>query len=444
MGYASRKGQWGWMFLDWAGQPYHTLIITFVFGPYFTSMVMSDPVEGQATWGLVNGIAGIIVALSAPLVGAVAGRTGALKPWVLFFAGLQVLGCIALWWTLPGGDDLTIFYFGFIVAFVGAEFLLVFTNAMLPDLAPKEVIGKLSGYGWALGYAGGVVILVLVLLFLAPPPGALKTIIGLDPLFGLDPAAGEPARASGMIAAVWLVIFALPFFLWTRDIPKKERLSMAVGNGVRDLRSSLGKVFTNRSVGSFYLSSMLYRDGLVVLYTFGSIYAKTVLGWSTFQLAEFGIVAAVSGVIGAWLGGRADSKWGAKPVVSVSIWLLLGVSIAALSTSRTSVIFMPVADTSGLPDLVFMFCGAMIGAAGGSMQASSRVLAINATHGHIETTEAFGLYALAGKATAFVGPFSVAAATAISGSTRLGVTPVILLFVAALFLLRWVQTEPQA
>jgi len=440
--YASRRGRWGWMFLDWAGQPYHTLIITFVFGPYFTSMVVPDPVQGQSIWGAVNGIAGVIMAFSAPVVGAIAERTGALKPWIAFFGVMQIVGCVALWWTAPGTSDLTLFYIGFILAFLGAEFYLVFNNAMLPSLTSKETMGRLSGNGWALGYAGGVVILALVLLFLAPPPGQLKTVIGLDPIFGLDPELGEPARASGIIAAVWLVIFALPFFLWTRDIPKREPLSMAARTGMADLKRSLRKLFANRSVGAFYLSSMLYRDGLVVLYTFGSIYARAVLGWTTFQLAAFGIVAAITGVIGAGLGGRFDDRFGPKAVVSVSIWLLLAVSVTALSTSRGAVVFVPVGAGSNLPDIVFMICGGMIGLAGGSMQASSRVLAIHATEGVIPTTEAFGLYALSGKATAFIGPFAVAATTTITGSTRLGVTPVILLFVVSLVLLAAVRPQP--
>ncbi len=432
---ASRKGIWGWMLFDWAGQPFHTLVITFIFGPYFVNELSQNAVIGQTNWGYLVGFAGILVAVTAPFLGAAAEKTGPRKPWVFGFGALFVAGCLGLWGAELGLSSLIWVYISFIAAFVGAEYIIIFTNAMLPDLVPKKDVGKLSGYGWALGYAGGVVVLVFVLLLISIAPGGDQTIIGLDPLFGLDPAKGEPARASGPISAIWFIVFAIPFFLFTPDRRKTTKIKAAVNESLGGIRQSWAIIKKFPQLWMFFLSSMLYRDALVVLYTFGSIYAASVLGWSTFELGIFGIIAALSGAFGAWFGGWADGKWGAMPVVQTSIVLLLLVSAAVLSTTREAVLFMPIAQGSNLPDILFYICGGVIGAAGGSMSASSRALVVHFVDDKISMTEAFGFYAMAGKATAFIGPFAVAFATWLTGSQRLGISPVILLFLAGMVLL---------
>ncbi|MBL4806598.1 MAG: MFS transporter [Rhodobacteraceae bacterium] len=432
---ASRKGIWGWMLFDWAGQPFHTLVITFIFGPYFVNELSKNEVVGQTNWGYLVGFAGILVAISAPFLGAAAERTGPRKPWVFAFGTLFVIGSFGLWGAEIGTENLIWVYVAFVAAFIGAEYIIIFTNAMLPDLVPKKDVGKLSGYGWALGYAGGVIVLILVLALISTAPGSDQTIARLDPIFGLDASKGEPARAAGPISAIWFIVFAIPFFLFTPDRRKDKKLKAAVGEELGGIRQTWATIKKFPQLWMFFLSSMLYRDALVVLYTFGSIYAASVLGWSTFELGIFGIIAAFFGALGAWFGGWADSKWGAMPVVQTAIVLLLLVSIAVLSTTREAVIFIPVAEGSTLPDILFFICGGVIGAAGGAMSASSRALVVHFVTDKISMTEAFGFYAMAGKATAFIGPFAVALATWITGSQRLGISPVILLFITGMILL---------
>ncbi len=435
-----RRGVWGWMLFDWANQPFNTLIVTFIFAPYFIAEVIGDPVRGQALWGAATAIAGASVALLAPLLGAVADRTGARKAWILAFSLPYVVGCWGLWLAVPGMPDPMVVLIAYALAFIGAEFGQIFTNAMLPDLGPRREIGRISGSGWALGYVGGVVSLILVLALLAPAPGSDRTLIGIAPIFGLDPAAGEPARASGPLSALWYLVFALPLFLWTPDIPRRP-VAGALREGARDLVATLRQIRRHRSLFTFLAASMIYRDGLVALFAFGGIYAAGVLGWGMFQLGIFGIVAAAIGAVGAWLGGRADRAFGPRPVIVFSIWCLIGVSVVTLLTTRESILFIPLAEGSRLPDYLFMVAGGVLGAAAGALQSASRTLLIHQAEGRVSLAQAFGLFALSGRITAFIGPSLIAIVTTLTGSQRLGISPVILLYVAGLVLLYWVKTE---
>lgn len=439
-GAASRRGVLGWMLLDWANQPFATLVTTFVFAPYFAATVIGDPARGQTLWGIAAAIGGLAVAVLAPVLGAIADRTGAAKAWVLAFSVPYVIGCLGFWLGVPGMADPTVVLVAYVLAFIGSEFGTVFTNGMLPRLAPRRELGRISGTGWALGYLGGLVSLVFVLLFLAPAPGATTTLLGIPPILGLDPAAGEPQRATGPLSALWYVVFAVPFFLWTPDAPARP-LAGAVGDGLRDLAATFRVARANRSFFAFLLASMVYRDALAALFTFGGIYAAGVLGWGLFQLGVFGIVAAAIGTVGAWAGGHADRAFGPRPVIVAAIWLLIAVSVVTLLTTRESVLGLAVAPGSRLPDHVFMLAGGLLGAAAGALQAASRTLLVHQAEGRVAPTQAFGLYALSGRATAFVGPALIAAVTALTGSQRLGVSPVIALYLLSLGLLYFVKTD---
>ncbi|NNU81584.1 MFS transporter [Halovulum dunhuangense] len=438
------RGARAWMLFDWANQPFHTLIITFIFGPYFAAQVVGDPVAGQALWADMNLVAGLSVALLAPVLGAVADASGRRKPWIGGFTLLCAIGCCGLWLAAPGVAPLWPVMVFFVLAFLGSEFALIFSNAMLPDLGPRQEIGRISGSGWAMGYLGGVLALILVLMFLAPAGASDVTLIGLPPLFGLDPASGEPARATGPLSALWFLVFALPLFLYTPDAARRMALGPAIGHGLRSLRGTLGRLPRHTALWRYLLASMVYRDGLAGLFAFGGIYAAGVLGWGLTELGLFGIVAALTGALGAWVGGRADRAFGPRPVIASSIVALIAVACAALATSRTAVLLIPVAAESRLPDITFFLCGAMLGAAGGSLQAASRTMLVHLAEHRLPMTEAFGLYALSGRATAFLAPLLIGIATTASGSQALGVSPVIALFALGLGLLYWVKPHQEA
>ena len=451
----SRRGIWGWMFFDWAAQPFHTLIITFVFAPYFASAVASNSAEGQEYWGYATGIGGLLIAVMAPILGSIADATGPRKPWIAVFSIIGIVGCASLWWVTPSMNSLLFPMLAVILALIGMEFSGVFNSAMMPDLVPRSELGRLSGSAWGLGYVGGLVSLIIVLGLMAGQPETGKTLLGLDPLFGLDAEAREGDRASGPLTAIWYMIFIIPMFLFTPDARRRKAAKGAVVNGLKSLAETLRKLPGEKSYFSFLMSSMFYRDALNALYSFGGIYAAGVLGWSITQIGIFGILANITGALGAWLGGRIDQKFGPKLVVGSSIILLTICCILVISTTQTEILFMPVAAGAGsnLPDITFYAAGGMIGAAGGALQAASRTLLVDQVERE-RVTEAFGLYALSGKATAFIGPLAIAFATAFfareafgfspQDAQRLGVTPVVALFVIGLVLLPFIRSKHQS
>jgi len=185
---------------------------------------------------------------------------------------------------------------------------------------------------------------------------------------------------------------------------------------------------------------MLYRDALNGLYAFGGIYAAGVLGWSVVDTGVFGILAIIFGAIFAWIGGRMDERMGPRPVIKLSIILLTLVTIGCVLVSRDSVFGIAVTEDSNLPDIAFYGLGAMIGAIGGMLQSASRTMMVRQANPE-RMTEAFGLYALAGKSTSFVAPILIGSVTAITGSQQLGVTPLVVLFLLGLILLKWVTPD---
>ena len=446
-----RKRIWGWYFFDWANQPYNTLLLTFIFSPYFAQTATAALMEGgmaetaakaraQALWGYGLAVTGVAIALLAPVLGAISDSSGRRLPWIWGFSALYVIGSGALWWTAPQDFSVlwALVFFG--VGLVGMEFATIFTNAYLPELAPdKAERGRISGSGWAFGYVGGVLSLVLMIaLFQATDSG--RTMVGLPPLFGLDPATGADTRIVGPLTAAWFVVFIVPFFLFVRDTPKPQAERYEFGKGMRDLGRTLRRLPRHPSLLAYLASSMFYRDALNGMYTFGGIYALGVLDWSIIDIGIFGIIAAVSGAVFCWVGGRVDRRTGPMPVIVVCCLVLIATAILIISLTPTSVMGVAVAEGSALPDILFYVAGAAIGAAGGVLQASSRNM-LTRQGDPDRMTEAFGLYALSGKATSFLAPALIAVASDVTGSQRLGITPIVGLFILGLILLAWVKRD---
>jgi UMF1 family MFS transporter len=428
---------WGWYFFDWAAQPYSTLLLTFIFAPYVKEL-LGDGSSAQAAWGFGIGAAGLVIAALAPVVGAIADSGGRRMLWLWAFSVLYVIGSAGLWFAAPGAFNLTLILVSFGIGLVGLEFATIFTNAMLPDLGERKDLGRISGSGWAFGYVGGLLALVIMLVFFAESAVTGRTFLGFAPPFGLDPEMREGTRFVGPFTALWYVVFIIPFFLFTRDAPRPP------GGSARDALSDLARTLralpSNRSLFAYLGSSMFYRDALNGIYAFGGIYAAGVLGWSVVDTGIFGILAIISGAIFTWAGGRADARFGPKPVIIWMVVLLILISLAIVFTSRDAVFGIAVSPDSRLPDITFYLLGALIGAAGGILGAASRTMLVHQADPE-RMTEAFGLYALSGKATAFLAPLSIGAVTAATGSQTLGITPLIFLFLLGLVLLHWVNPE---
>ncbi len=438
-----RAARVSWMFFDWAGQPFYTVVTTFVFAPYFAAQVAPDPATGQSLWGFASAAAGVVIAVSSPVLGAIADETGGRKAWLAAFSLLFALGACGLWLAAPGGAALFLVLLSYVIATIGMEFATVFNNAMLPDIAPRHLIGRVSGAAWGLGYAGGLVALVLVLGLLTTMPGSERTLLGLPPLgAGLGAAAGE--RLTGPLSALWYVVFVAPLFLFCPDVPRRQALAPAARAGIAVLGGTLKRLPAHGQVLRFLLSRMLYQDGLNALLLFGGIYAAGTFGWAPTEVGLFGILLAATGAVGAWLGGRADDRFGPKTVVVTSVAALAVLSVGLLSVDAGTIFFVvPAAPgTGGLfasaPEKAYLAMGALVGVFFGPAQAASRTILVRLAPPE-NMTEFFGLYALTGKLTAFLAPLAVGALTAISGSQRVGISAIVAFLVGGLALLQTVR-----
>ncbi len=439
---SNRKRIWGWFFFDWASQPYNTLIITFIFAPYIKEL-MGDGVQAQAAWGFGVGAAGIIIAILAPILGAMADSSGKRMRWIWLFSILYVVGSFGLWTAAPDSFDLYTILAFFAVGMIGMEFATIFTNSMLPDLGPREDVGKLSGNGWAFGYVGGLIALATMLVLFAESAETGRTFVGLEPALGMDAVAREGTRFVGPLTAVWYIVFMIPFFLWVKDAKPVAAAKGATMGALKELGATLRSLPSRPSLFAYLGSSMFYRDALNGLYTFGGIYAAGVLNWTVVDVGIFGIVAIIFGAIFAWLGGRADMRFGPKPVIRYSVIGLMLVTLIVTLVSRESVVFIAVGPESALPDISFYILGALIGALGGMIQSASRTMMVRQANPE-RMTEAFGLYALAGKSTSFVAPLLIGVVTAVSGNQQIGIAPLIALFAIGLILLRYVEADPKS
>src|ERR1700733_1555471 len=432
-----------WIFFDWAAQPYFTLITTFVFAPYFATHVASDPSSGQSLWGFATAAAGLLIALLSPVLGAIADASGRRKPWIAAFGALLVIGSCLMWFGRPGDPSvIPPLLFAYALATIGAEFATVFNNAMMPTLVPPDKIGRLSGTGWATGYIGGILSLILVLGFLAASPETGHTLFGFSPLFGLDPVTHQGDRITGPLTGIWFIIFVLPMFLLTPDYPVRRPVRAALREGLIELKQTLRELPQQKSMAAFLLANMIYTDGLVSLFAFGGIYAAGTFGWNTIQIGTFGILLAIAGTFGAWLGGKLDDRLGPKRVIAGSMTILLVAIVAILLVNKDSILFIAVAPPApggalfaSHAERAYLLLGCLIGAAGGPLQAASRTLLIRMAPKD-RIAQYFGLFALTGKVTSFIGPLLIGLITAVTESQKAGMAVLVLFFVAGVGVLR--------
>ena len=439
---ARALGRYSWALFDWAAQPFFTLIITFIFAPYFAVTVVGDAVAGQSLWGYGQAIAGATIAILSPVFGAMADAGGPRKPWIGAFVLPCIVGSSLLWWAVPGldGAGLTAILIAIIVATIGIEFAGVFNNAMLPGLVREDRIGRLSGFAWGLGYVGGLIALFIVLLGFTLPD---------QPLFGLDKAASEHDRMVGPLSAIWLALFCLPLFLFTPDGPPAGISRMeAARRGLRQLKGTLSRLGRYRNVVRFLLARMIYNDAIAAVIGFSGIYAKGLFGWSTTDLGVFAIIVTVIAAIGAFLGGWLDDRIGSHRTI---VWMVgcltlgtLGIVSVGADSAFFFVSFGAPADGAGFmttpAQWVFLAFGLLVGFGFGPAQAASRTMMARLAPPQL-MTEFFGLYALSGKATAFLAPLAIALVTDAAGSQRAGLAVIIAFFIVGLLLFLPVREE---
>jgi MFS transporter, UMF1 family len=411
-GQASTLGQLSWAVFDAGRGPYSILINTFVFSAYFTTVVFADPVQGQTVWSYLSSIGAFLVALGAPILGAIADAGGRRKPWLL---GCVILGapCMAaLWYATPGmAPGFSWVFLAPIGATLAFEYSAIFCNAMLPNVSPPGRIGFLSGLGWALANFVGI---VLFLFFL------LAWSWNSHPLFGVDVAAHEPERLVGLMAGLCLAVLSIPLFLFTPDSPGTSRtLSQMAGEGLRNLGRTLSTLGRYRNVMTFIVARMIFNEGFILMILFTGVFAAGILHWTPERLIIQGLCNSVLATLGGLLAGWLDTRIGSRRAVMVFVAGCLVANVILCSLTPHSVLFVEVAQT-GLPDkwfFVTQLCVALL-VTGGLV--TSRTLMAKISPPEM-LNEFFGIFAMSGTASAFVGPLAVGVLTSLFSSQRAGV-----------------------
>ncbi len=414
-----RLGLGAWCLYDWANSAFNTVIGTFIFSVYFARGIYGDETDGAAVWGYAIGVAGLAVALLSPVLGSIADRGGRRKPWILFFLAVTVTATAMMWFAEP--DDAFVIYalVLIIIASVAFELGSVFYNAMLPTIAPPGMIGRISGWGWAMGYAGGLACLAACLFLLVQAE---------TPIFGFSTENAENVRATALLVAVWFTVFAIPLFLFTPDTPPTgEPMPRQITRGLSILWHTLKQIRQQANLVRFLIASALYRDGLSTLFAVGGLYAAGTFGLTFEQILMFAIGLNVTAGLGAAGFAFIDDWVGPKPTILVALSALVGLGITILAISDAT---------------LFIVLALALGTFVGPTQAASRSMMARMAPKGMET-EMFGLYALAGKSISFIGPVMYGVATSLFQSQRAGMATIVLALAAGGAILMTVAAPPR-
>jgi UMF1 family MFS transporter len=444
---ASGVAQAAWVCYEWANQPYYSLVTIFLFAPYFSATVIGDPVHGQAIWGYTQATAGIIIALTSPLLGAIADAAGPRKPWIVTFMTLCIVGCFGLWLAMPGAAIAPVAA-ALVIASVGMEFTIIFANAMLPTIASERRIGLLSGIGIGMGQLAAIVALIAVLITLQLPGVVHASFIPEAPVFGLSKAKFETDRIVGPISGVWFLVFMLPLLFLVPDQTSRNLSRIeAARAGLRRLLHTISKARHFRNVGLYLISRMAFYDGMNAIFIFGGILAASTFHWGATEMAVYGVWATLFAALGAFIGGWTDQRFGSKATLIWSLVFALVAFLVLISIDREQIFFIvkvavaPDAKPfTTLPQQVFLLTIAGFALMAGPTIASSRTMLARIAPVEM-MTEFFGLYSLAGKATTFVAPLLIGIATAESGSQRIGLMVVVPLIILGIAMLLFVKEE---
>lgn len=410
-----RKAVVGWTLYDFANSAYTTLVITFIYSTFFMNQMAGDAIAGTRLWGTTVGIAAVLTAILSPVVGAFADR-GYRRRLLVTTTALTIAGSVLLYFPVPGQVAFAMAVA--IIATTAYELCGVFYNSYLPDVAPADRIGRISGYGWALGYVGGLLAMVVALVgFILPD----------EPWFGTR-TDFQHVRCTTLLVAAWFAIFSLPFFLWVPEHkrPTGESMRAVLGDTARQLARTFREIRKYRQIMRLLVARLLYNDGLYTIFAFGGGYAAGTFGFTMTEVMYFGISLNVTGGLGAFLMGRLDDRIGGKRTILITIvGLSLATLAAALVTTKTGLFAV----------------GLILGLFVGPNQAASRSL-IGRFVPPSKETEFYGFFALSGKALAFLGPVLMGQFTALFGTQRAGVAVLLLFFFfGGLLLLRVDEAE---
>jgi UMF1 family MFS transporter len=402
------KVLWSWAMYDWANSAFTTLVVTFIYSTYYGKVFWPDEKIGTNWWARGVAVSSIVVALLSPILGAMADRGGTRK----LFMGMALVVCVGatsvLAFISPAmANGAFIALAVFVLADIAYETGNVFYNAFLTNITSPARIGRVSGYGWALGYVGGLVCMGL----------ALVAFVTEVPWFGMTKEAGWNIRATNLLVAGWFVLFALPLFLFVPE-QRTHAPRISVKASFAQLGETARKLRRYGELVKFLVARLFFNDGLITVFSFGGIYAQNVFGMDQSQVIVLGIFLNVTSGIGAFLFGFVDDRLGGKTTVQITI---VGLAISTGLAVWAPTVFW------------FWVAGGLVGIFVGPNQSASRSLMgrfVPAKH----ESEFFGFFSFSGKATAFAGPLLLGALTE-SYSHRVGMASVILFFVVGGLLL---------
>ena len=424
-----KRGTFAWALWDWAEQPYPTIMQTFIFPVYLATAVAGSEELADRQLGITIIIAGLVLALIAPVLGRRSDDNGRRKYWLMFNTYLLVGIMVASFFVKPSPEFLLLGLVLYGAGSVIQEAALINYYAMLKSVTTEKNIGRVSGYAWALGYAGGIVLLVLSLV------GFYLT---ETPWFGIGKEEAVNLRSIFLFSAVWTLVFSIPLLLRVPEIPKKANARKETI--VQSYKSIWGQLKSLRAQApetlKFLISSAIYRDGLAGVFTFGAVLGSLAFGFTQTEIIIFGIAANIVSGLGAVIGGRLDDVFGSRTIIIAS---LVGLIIAGSSVFFFYDYGVITYWIGGLALCLFV----------GPAQASSRTFVSRFTPAGREG-EVFGLYQLTGRAVSFMSgtmwTLSITVAAIFLGDgkhTIWGIWGLMIILIVGLFLLTRVHPRPE-
>ncbi len=455
-----------WALFEFARNPYYMLIVTYVFPPYFAQYIVGDPVMGQAAVSDATAWAGVIGALTAPLLGAMMDRGGPRKPLMSVFIGMLAVSGLSLWWALPGKVDTTGVFqppaggwgqtgtmMFLVLGFVGYSYSELMHNAMLRGSGHQAALSQISGAGIGLGQLSSAICL-----------GGLAVVALAMPALGQESSGYLLQRGAGPFVALWLLAFVLPFFIYVPDgapsggswlgaaravFSKDGKLNpLAAATGVFAYFKKLFGLFPETM--KYLLACLIFKDGIIALLSLGGVLSSGVLGWNIVENVLYGIWASVFAAIGGlWLAGVMDRAYGPRRAIMLQLGLLILVMAIALGTTQQSILYglipaSQIVHGAGVFDsLADVFYLAMIAAvaalAAANISASRYMIVVLAPKDRV--AEFYGLFAMSSTATVWLGPLLTGWATRASGDQRIGFSPVLVLLAIGLALMFTLKRE---
>ena len=367
---STRRERWAWYIYDFGNSAYASVVLLAVYSAYFQGQVVGGA-EGSRLWGRSIAIAMITVAIIAPILGAIADYSAFKKRFLFFFTTMSV-AFTGLLFFFENGDILTGMLF-FILAEVGYRSAQVFYDGLLPEIASPEEMGSISGKGWAIGSAGGVVCLLIILPLIVIIKGAFIV------------------RLAMVITAVFWAISAIPIFLWLPERAKKRKLAIGenyLSLAIRQLARTISTAGHFKEFIKFMLAYLIFNDGVIMALDFAAIMGAVLFGMKQQMLIIFVVIVNITNVFGAYLFGILVDRIGGKRSLNISIGMMIALIIGLFFAKS---------------QLVFILIGAVAGIAMAGIQSVARTM-VGLFSPRGQSAEFYGFFAVVGRTSSFIGP----------------------------------------